>query len=71
MRGKRVCKFHGGKSRGPTTAAGKLRCAEAKTTHGTDSRADRETHRLAMARLRLYALILCVPWRMDAGHKRK
>ena len=45
-------------------------CAAAKTVHGKDTRADRQVHRLAMKRLRLYAQILGVPFRSDAGDKR-
>ena len=70
MQGKTKCKTHGGMSTGPATNEGKLRCAQAKTIHGNDSRADRQVHRLAMKRLRLYALILGVPFRSDAGDKR-
>jgi len=70
MQGKTKCKTHGGMSTGPRTDEGKLRCAQAKTIHGNDSRADRQVHRLAMKRLRLYAQILGVPFRSDAGDKR-
>jgi hypothetical protein len=28
------CRFHGGKSTGPQTAAGRARCARARRTHG-------------------------------------
>ena len=70
VRGKTKCKFHGGMSTGPVTPEGKLRCAQAKTVHGHDSRADRQVHRLTMKRLRLYAQILGVPFRSDAGDKR-
>ena len=41
MRGKRVCRIHGGKSTGPRTSEGRQRCANAKRVHGNDSRADR------------------------------
>jgi outer membrane receptor for monomeric catechols len=41
IRGKRVCGFHGGKSTGPKTAAGRQRCADAKTVHGRETRAIR------------------------------
>jgi hypothetical protein len=44
--------------------------AAAKTIHGDDSRLDREVNRITMQRLRLYALILGVPFRSDAGDKR-
>jgi len=70
MQGKTKCKFHGGLSTGPRTDEGKLRFAQAKAIHGKDSRSDRQVHRLAMKRLRLYAQILGVPFRSDAGDKR-
>jgi len=70
MQGKTKCKTHGGMSTGPRTKQGKLRCAQARTKHGKDTREDRQIHRLAMKRLRLYALILGVPFRADAGDKR-
>jgi len=70
VRGKTKCKTHGGRSTGPRTDEGKLRCAQAKTIHGKDTREDRQVHRLAMNRLRLYAQILGVPFRADAGDKR-
>ena len=70
MQGKTKCRTHGGLSTGPRTNEGKLRCAQAKTIHGKDTRADRQVHRLAMKRLRLYAQILGVPFRSDAGDKR-
>jgi hypothetical protein len=37
-----VCRIHGGRSRGPTTQAGKARCASAKLVHGQETRAKRE-----------------------------
>ena len=70
MCSKNKCKFHGGLSTGPRTKQGKLRCAQAKTIYGKDTRADRQVNRLAMKRLRLYAQILGVPFRSDAGDKR-
>jgi hypothetical protein len=70
MQGKTKCKTHGGMSSGPVTNEGKLRCSQAKTIHGNDTRADRQIHRIAMKRLRLYAHILGVPFRADAGDKR-
>ena len=70
VRGKTKCKFHGGRSTGPRTDEGKLSCAQSKTIHGKDTRDDRQVQRLAMKRLRLYAQILGVPFRSDAGVKR-
>ena len=70
MKGKLVCRFHGGLSTGPKTELGRQICAAAKTIHGDDSRLDREINRITMQRLRLYDLILGVPFRSDAGDKR-
>jgi hypothetical protein len=42
MRGKRVCRTHGGTSNGPKTEEGRLRCAAARTIHGQETRALRE-----------------------------
>lgn len=42
LNGKRVCMFHGGKSTGPKSKAGKERCAAAKTVHGWETRKKRE-----------------------------
>jgi len=39
---KRVCRFHGGKSTGPITIDGKLRCAKTKTIHGWETREKRK-----------------------------
>jgi hypothetical protein len=41
VKGKSVCRIHGGRSNGPRTAEGRQRCAEAKTIHGTETRAKR------------------------------
>ena len=70
VKGKSKCRFHGGLSTGPRTELGRQICATAKTIHGDDSRLDREINRITMQRLRLYALILGVPFRSDAGDKR-
>lgn len=51
MKGKRVCKTHGGKSTGPKTQAGRQRCADARTTHGNETRQARIERSLATARL--------------------
>jgi len=42
VRGKQVCRVHGGASTGPVTAAGRKRCAEARTVHGWETRAARD-----------------------------
>ena len=51
MKGKKVCKAHGGRSTGPTSEAGRQRCAEAKTIHGRETREARSERSLASARL--------------------
>ena len=51
MKGKRVCRTHGGASTGPKTEAGQQRCAEAKTTHGRETRSIRTERSQASARL--------------------
>ena len=38
MSSKNVCRFHGGRSTGPRTEAGRARCAAAKTVHGQSTR---------------------------------
>ena len=42
LRGKEVCKFHGGRSTGAKTKEGRQRCAEAKTVHGRETRQTRK-----------------------------
>ena len=42
LNGKRVCAYHGGKSTGPITDAGKERCAAAKTVRGWETRKKRQ-----------------------------
>lgn len=49
--GKRVCKLHGGKSTGPQTEQGRLRCAAAKTVHGKETRRKREEIRAALVKI--------------------
>ncbi len=51
LKGKRVCKTHGGRSTGPKTEAGRQRCAKAKTIHGRETREARNERSLASARL--------------------
>ena len=51
MKGKNVCKTHGGRSTGPKTEAGRQRCAKAKTIHGRDTREARTERSLGSARL--------------------
>ncbi len=51
MRGKTVCNFHGGKSTGPKTKAGKARIAASHISHGSETRAKRSERSAASARL--------------------
>jgi hypothetical protein len=51
IKGKRVCKTHGGESTGPKTQAGRQRCADARTIHGNETRQARTERSLAVARL--------------------
>ena len=51
MRFKKCCFYHGGRSTGPKTEAGRQRCAEAKTIHGRETREARTEHSLGSARL--------------------
>lgn len=41
VKGKHVCYVHGGRSKGPTSAEGRERCAQAKIIHGRETRAIR------------------------------
>ena len=41
MKGKEVCRFHGGLSTGPTSTEGRERCAQARTVHGNETRKSR------------------------------
>ncbi len=51
VRGKSVCRVHGGRSTGPRTEEGRQRCAEAKTVHGREKRAIRKTRQASLIRL--------------------
>ena len=52
MKGKKVCRTHGGASTGPRTLAGRQRCAEAKTVHGRETRAIRVAREQKLRELR-------------------
>ena len=52
LKSKRVCAFHGGKSTGPRTKAGKARLVQALTVHGGETRAMRREHSETVAYLR-------------------
>ena len=53
LKGKRVCKTHGGRSTGPKTEAGRKRCAEAKTVHGHVTRSARRARSKKIAKLQM------------------
>ena len=52
MRGKRVCRTHGGASTGPRTPEGRQRCSDAKTVHGRETRAIRSKRDAKLRELR-------------------
>ena len=56
LKGKRVCKTHGGRSTGPRTEAGRQLCAEAKTIHGRETSKERKDRSMAIARLAVLEL---------------
>ena len=51
MKGKAVCRTHGGLSAGPRTEAGKLRVRTANLKHGRETRETRTERSLSSARL--------------------
>ena len=51
LKGKRVCKTHGGRSTGPKTEIGRQRCADAKTIHGRETRKARTERSIGLAKL--------------------
>ena len=51
LRGKAVCDFHGGRSTGPKTEAGKARISAAHTVHGRETREQRAERSAASARI--------------------
>ena len=51
IKGKAVCRFHGGKSTGPKTKAGRARIAAAHTVHGRETRAIRAERSAKLAEL--------------------
>jgi hypothetical protein len=53
IKGKEVCRTHGGVSTGPKTERGRQRCAEAKTVHGKDTRANRKKNAISATKLLL------------------
>ena len=53
MVGKNVCRFHGGKSTGPTSEAGRQRCAQSRFVHGNETTSMRMGRSIASAKLAL------------------
>jgi len=53
IRGKRVCKVHGGRSTGPRTQQGRNLCGAARTIHGRETRQKRARRQQALAELKL------------------
>jgi hypothetical protein len=51
MHGKAVCDFHGGRSTGARTLAGKARIANAHTVHGRETKQARAERSAALARI--------------------
>ena len=51
VKGKNVCRTHGGLSTGPKTTEGRQRCAEARTIDGRQTRAKRAQNAAAAAKL--------------------
>ena len=58
MRGKRVCRTHGGASTGPKTPEGRAKCAAAKTVHGWETREKRRMRADKLAELRLMEQVM-------------
>jgi hypothetical protein len=50
---KNVCRFHGGKSTGPTSKAGRQRCAQSRLLHGNETSSMRMERSIASAKLAL------------------
>ena len=53
IRGKRVCKVHGGRSTGPRTQQGRNLCGAARRIHGQETRQKRARRQQALAGLKL------------------
>jgi len=53
IRGKRVCRIHGGRSTGPRTQQGRNVCGAARTIHGRETRGIRAKRQQALAELKL------------------
>jgi len=53
MLGKNVCRFHGGKSTGPTSEVGRQLCAQSRFVHGRETSSMRMERSIASAKLAL------------------
>lgn len=53
LRGKNVCRTHGGRSTGPKTELGRAKCAEVRTIDGTKTRAKRKQNAISATKLLL------------------
>ena len=53
LRGKNVCRTHGGASTGPRTEQGRAKCAEARTIHGNSTREKRKQNAISATKLLL------------------
>ena len=65
VKGKSVCRMHGGKSTGPRTEEGLLHSGRARLTHGTQTRGVRLAHKKAILEIRALeerALFYGIPW---------
>jgi len=63
IKGKNVCRVHGGKSTGPKN---KANVGKHFLVHGEETRAKRAEFRENMKRLKSYAKILGIPWRRES-----
>jgi hypothetical protein len=53
VKGKNVCRTHGGLSTGPKTEQGRAKCAEAKTVHSNSTREKRKQNAISATKLLL------------------
>lgn len=58
LKGKSVCRFHGGKSTGPRTQEGRQRIASAQWKHGESTKAKRQEQSESDARMRNFEDLL-------------
>lgn len=58
MKGKKVCRTHGGASTGPRTPEGRQKCAAVKTIHGWETRAIRRERADKLRELRVLERVM-------------